>query len=80
MPHVVIKMVEGRTDAQKREIARRITDLLCEVAVTVPGNVSVAFEDIKGCDWNEQVNLPCIYGKRETVLKWPDYLPTDEKP
>jgi 4-oxalocrotonate tautomerase len=75
MPHVIIKMVEGRTEEQKREIARRLTDVLVEVAVTVPGNVSIAFEDIKGCDWNEQVNLPCIYGKKDTVLKWPDYLP-----
>ncbi|HWQ51288.1 MAG TPA: 4-oxalocrotonate tautomerase family protein [Terriglobales bacterium] len=80
MPHVVIKLVEGRTEEQKREIIRRITDVLVEVAGTVPGNVSVAFEDIKSCDWNEQVSLPCIYGRRETVLKWPDYLPEDEQP
>ena len=74
MPHVIIKLLPGRTEEQKLEISKRITDVLVEVAITKPGNVSVAFEDVSGEDWTEQVTIPFLHGKSETICKWPDHL------
>jgi 4-oxalocrotonate tautomerase len=47
MPEVTIQMVEGRTLEQKRELARRVTDLLVEVCKVDPSAVLVVFHENK---------------------------------
>ena len=75
MPHVIVKLVAGRTDAQKARLAAEITAAVMECAHTTEDDVSVSFEDIAKEDWVEAVYKPDIIGKWDTVLKKPGYDP-----
>jgi len=45
MPLVIVKMLEGRTVEQKRQLAREITDVVARVAKTSEDQVDVIIED-----------------------------------
>jgi len=51
MPIVTIQMFSGRTQAQKAELARVITEALVTVAHTTPEQVTVVFQDILRENW-----------------------------
>ncbi|MCX7571688.1 2-hydroxymuconate tautomerase family protein [Tumebacillus sp. DT12] len=51
MPFVHIEWLEGRTLEQKRELAKRITDAVSEVAGSPQQNVHVFFTDMKREDY-----------------------------
>lgn len=45
MPVVVLKMTNGRSNQQKKELIRRITDTVAEVAVCPKNIINVIIED-----------------------------------
>ena len=47
MPVVTIELIEGRTIDQKREMAKRITDVIKEVAKVKEDAVEIIFHDMK---------------------------------
>jgi len=47
MPVVTIELIEGRTVDQKREMAKRITDVIKEVAKVKEDAVEIIFHDMK---------------------------------
>ena len=51
MPLVIVKMIEGRTVEQKRQLAREITDVVVRVANTSEDQVDVIIEDYPKHDW-----------------------------
>jgi len=51
MPFVNIRMIEGRTQARKDEIARRVTAAVAELAEVAPQDVWVVFEDVTADEW-----------------------------
>jgi 4-oxalocrotonate tautomerase len=51
MPIVRVEMWPGRTHAQKQELARSITELVCSVAHTTPEATIVIFEDVARENW-----------------------------
>lgn len=51
MPFVNLKMYKGRTQEQKKEIARRITDVIHEVTQVPREYIWVVIEDIEKKDW-----------------------------
>ncbi|OGO07547.1 MAG: hypothetical protein A2Y61_04485 [Chloroflexi bacterium RBG_13_60_13] len=51
MPIVTVQMWPGRTQAQKAELARRITDAMVTVANTTPDATIVVFEDVAKENW-----------------------------
>ncbi len=51
MPIVRVEMWEGRTHAQKAELARVITDAVAIIAHTTPEATIVVFEDIAKSNW-----------------------------
>ncbi len=51
MPIVRVEMWPGRTHAQKAELARRITEVVVEVARTTPEATIVVFEDVAKENW-----------------------------
>ena len=51
MPIVRVEMWTGRTKAQKKELARVITDAMVTIAHTTPEATIVVFEDIAKEDW-----------------------------
>ena len=75
MPHVLIKMWAGKSDAQKQEIADAVTKALMSGGGYGEESISVAIEDVKPSDWTEQVYKPDIIAKPETVYKKPGYNP-----
>lgn len=51
MPFVNIRMLEGHSAQRKDEIARRVTEAICEVTELPKAAVWVVFEDIARADW-----------------------------
>ena len=51
MPIVRVEMWPGRTQAQKREMARAITEVICNVAHTTPEATTVIFQEVAKEDW-----------------------------
>ena len=51
MPFIHVHWYEGRSDEQKAELARRITDAMVEVGKTSADAVWIRFEDSKKSDW-----------------------------
>ena len=57
MPIVRVEMWSGRTKAQKQELARAITEVVCNIAHTTPEKTIVVFQDIAKDDWAEAGRL-----------------------
>ena len=53
MPHVQITWVEGRTSAQKRKIAERVTQVLIEDGRAKRENIHIAFHDVPATNYAE---------------------------
>lgn len=78
MPHVIVKLLSGRTEEQKNRLAQEITKdvmvtLNCEEKV-----VSVAFEEFERNEWAEKVYRPDILGSQDKLYKKPGYNPFQE--
>jgi len=46
MPHVQITMLTGRTVEQKRQVVKRLTDLLCEELAVKPEAVVITLIEV----------------------------------
>ncbi len=57
MPIVRVEMWTGRTEAQKKELARVITDAMVNIAHTTPEATIVVFEDIEKDNWAQAGKL-----------------------
>ena len=57
MPIVRIEMLPGRSLAQKRELARVITDAVCNIAHTSPEETLVLFSEYSVEDWAKDGKL-----------------------
>ncbi len=57
MPIVRVEMWSGRTVAQKRELARVITDAMVNIAHTTPEATIIVFEDIPKENWAQSGDL-----------------------
>jgi 4-oxalocrotonate tautomerase len=75
VPHILVKMVAGRTPEQKSAIAEALTTALMQTAGSGRDDVSVAIEDVAAADWMSAVYEPEIAGKPETIFKTPGYGP-----
>ena len=73
MPHVIVKMWPGKSEAQKKRLAEKITDDVMNVLNYGEESVSVAIEEIKSKDWAEQVYKPDIVGNAVRLYKKPGY-------
>jgi len=51
MPIVRVEMWTGRTVAQKKELARVITDAMVNIAHTTPDATIIVFDDIPKGNW-----------------------------
>lgn len=75
MPHVVIKMIEGRGEAQKQRIAELVTRAIMEGAGCKESSVSIAIEDVPAADWTGTVYRPEIEPAIDRLYKKPGYGP-----
>jgi 4-oxalocrotonate tautomerase len=51
MPFVNIRLIEGRSQQQKDEIAKRVNDVICDVLKLPNDDTWVVFEDIPAEGW-----------------------------
>jgi len=73
MPHVIVKLWPGGSEAKKRNLADRITQAVTDVLGYGEEAVSVAFEEVSAKDWAEEVYKPDIVNKPEALYKKPGY-------
>ena len=73
MPHVIVKLLPGRSEQQKAKIAEEVTKVIIATANCAETSVSVGIEDVASDDWTETVYKPDIIGKLETIYKKPGY-------
>jgi 4-oxalocrotonate tautomerase len=75
MPHVVVKLLTGRSEQQKARIAEEITKAAMVGAGCAKQSVSVSIEDIEPGNWVEKVFKPDIISKPTSLYKKPGYNP-----
>ncbi|MDK4717313.1 4-oxalocrotonate tautomerase family protein [Rhizobium sp. CNPSo 4039] len=75
MPHIVLKMISGRPESLKRELAARLTQAAVDVLGVGEASISVAIEDVAQSDWTAQVYVPDIQEKAAQIYKKPGYDP-----
>lgn len=75
MPHIVVKMYAGRSEAQKRRIAEALTTAIMEADGCAERSVSVAIEDVQPADWSRAVYDLEIGPKLDGLYKKPGYKP-----
>jgi 4-oxalocrotonate tautomerase len=75
MPHVIVKLVAGRSPQQKEQITAQITKAIMSAAKVGEDAVSVSIEDYALSDWTEKVYKPDIIDKPDTLFKKPGYDP-----
>lgn len=75
MPHIVVKMYPGRTDADKARLAEALSKAMIDTLGTSEKAISVGIEDVTPENWGAQVYRPEIAGKLDTIFKAPGYEP-----
>jgi 4-oxalocrotonate tautomerase len=75
MPHVIVKLWPGKSDAQKRALTDVIVRKVTGTLDCGPDAVSVGFEEIAPDDWTARVYEPDIKAKWDTLTKQPGYGP-----
>jgi 4-oxalocrotonate tautomerase len=73
VPHVIVKLWPGKSEAQKERLAEKIAQDVVEVLDCGEGSVSVAMEEIKSSDWARQVYQRDIKAKWDKLYKKPGY-------
>ena len=74
MPHISVKMLEGRTEEQKQAAAKKLTAALCEALGCGDTYITVSIEDFNVQEWQE-VFAEDIAGKADALYKKPTYDP-----
>ena len=75
MPHVIVKLLAGRSEQQKTRLAEKIVKDVVAIARCDEQSVSVAIEEIQPEDWAEKVYRPEILNRPEKLYKKPGYNP-----
>lgn len=75
MPHVIIKMLTGRTEKQKQQLSDEITKVVMKMTDNPEESVSVSIEDIAMKDWTEKVYNTDIKNNWDKLYKKPGYKP-----
>lgn len=75
MPHLVLKMAPGRSDAMKERLADRLTAAITDVLGLQDSSVSILFEEVGRDDWMAQVYGPEIEALADRLIRKPGYGP-----
>jgi 4-oxalocrotonate tautomerase len=78
MPHIVVKLVPGKSEEQKKHLAEEITKDVVSILSSDEKLISVAFEEVEPQDWTETVYKPDIQNKWDKVYKKPGYNPFED--
>lgn len=75
MPHVIVKLWPGKSDAQKRDLSDAIVRDVTRILDYGDEAVSVGFEEVAPNEWSARVYGPDIQGKWNVLVKTPGYGP-----
>ncbi len=75
MPHVIVKMISGRSEQQKAALTEAITKAVMAEADCTETVVSILIEDVEKSRWADDVYRPDILGQWDKLAKKPDYNP-----
>lgn len=75
MPHVIVKLWPGKTEAQKQHLSAAIVRDVTGILNYDDEAVSVGFEEIPPGEWSARVYGPDIRDKWSTLTKQPGYGP-----
>lgn len=78
MPHVLVKLARGSSEERKTELAQEIVKDVMRILGKKEEVISVALEEVDPKDWTEQVYVPDIQGKWDTLYKKPGYNPFEK--
>jgi 4-oxalocrotonate tautomerase len=73
MPHVNVKLWPGKSQEQKKRLAKKITQDVMDMFDYGEESVSVAFEEVPAEEWAEKVFRPEIMDKPGSIYKKPGY-------
>jgi 4-oxalocrotonate tautomerase len=73
MPHIVVKMFPGRSEREKKELARKILNDVIETLHYGEESVSIAIEEVPSRDWSKKVYDLDIQPNMERLYKKPGY-------
>lgn len=75
MPHISVKMFSGRTDAEKQDLADRLTRAVMDALGHGEDAVSVAIEEVEQSQWMDKIYTPEIEEAEARLWKRPGYGP-----
>jgi 4-oxalocrotonate tautomerase len=75
MPHVIVKLLSGRSEKQKANLAAEVCKAIVTVLNCDESSVSVAIEDVQSGEWAGKVYRPDIAGNMDRIYKKPGYEP-----
>nr|WP_321453981.1 tautomerase family protein [uncultured Carboxylicivirga sp.] len=73
MPHFQIKLLEGKTEEQKQELAQELVKTAQRVIGYGEESFSVSIEDFTLDQWKNNVYPNEIMGKKDILYKEPGY-------
>ena len=74
MPHISVKCYPGRTEEQKQQLAKKITEDIKEIMNAKEESISVSIEDIAPERWETDVVDVEIRPKADVLYKKPHYM------
>ena len=73
MPHFEIKLLEGKSKAQKQKLAEEVVKAAQKVIGYGDESYSVTIEDFTYQEWKEDVFPNDIMSRKDILFKKPDY-------
>lgn len=73
MPHIVVKMVAGKSEEAKKVLTQKLVAAITSTINDNPDSVSVAIEDIPADKWKSEVYEPDIMSCFDALYKQPGY-------
>lgn len=73
MPHVIVKLIAGKTEEQKQRLVEAITRDVMEAFDYGADSVSVAVQEVARDRWKDEVYLPDIQSGAAKLYKKPGY-------
>lgn len=73
MPHFQIKLLEGKTEEQKKELAKALVKAAQKVIGYGDESYSVIIEDFTLEEWKDKIYPKDIIGRKDLLYKKPGY-------
>lgn len=73
MPHIQVKLLEGKTEVQKQELTKALIEAAQKVIGFGEESYSVSIEDFSLQSWEDKVYPQDIMGDESILYKTPGY-------